>query len=111
MVGWHSQLNRHESEQTLEGSEGQGSLACCRPRGRQRLDVTEHTYACKGSPTCQFFKTNKDQPSDQRKNACTYPVLIYLWVLVSVLKEFSRLSSKSKYSKPTQQTWDKGERC
>ena len=25
MVGWHHQLNEHESEQTLRGSEGQGS--------------------------------------------------------------------------------------
>ena len=29
MVGWHHQLNRHEFEQTLGDSEGQGSLACC----------------------------------------------------------------------------------
>ena len=27
MVGWHHQLNGHESEQTLGDSEGQGSLA------------------------------------------------------------------------------------
>ena len=31
MVGWHHQLNGHEFEQTPEGSEGQGSLACCGP--------------------------------------------------------------------------------
>ena len=31
MVGWHHQLNGHEFEQTLGDSEGQGSLACCRP--------------------------------------------------------------------------------
>ena len=29
MVGWHHQLNIHEFEQTLGGSEGQGSLTCC----------------------------------------------------------------------------------
>ena len=28
MVGWHHQLNRHESEQTPADSEGQGSLVC-----------------------------------------------------------------------------------
>ena len=27
MVGWHHQLNEHEFEQSLEDSEGQGSLA------------------------------------------------------------------------------------
>ena len=29
MVGQHHPLNRHEFEQTLGDSEGQGSLACC----------------------------------------------------------------------------------
>ena len=33
MVGWHHWLNAHESEQTLEDSEGQGSLVCCSPWG------------------------------------------------------------------------------
>ena len=32
MVGWHHWLNRHEFEQILGDSEGQGSLACCSPR-------------------------------------------------------------------------------
>ena len=29
MVGSHHCFNRHEFEQTLRGSEGQGSQACC----------------------------------------------------------------------------------
>ena len=33
MVGRHHQLNGHEFEQTLGGSGGQGSLACCIPWG------------------------------------------------------------------------------
>ena len=28
MVGWHHQLDGHESEPTLGDGEGQGSLAC-----------------------------------------------------------------------------------
>ena len=32
MAGWHHWLNRHEFEQTLGDSEGQGNLACCSPR-------------------------------------------------------------------------------
>ena len=28
MVGWHNRLNRHEFEQTVGDSEGQGSLGC-----------------------------------------------------------------------------------
>ena len=36
MVGWHHQLNGHESEQTPGDSEGQGSLVCCGPLGSHR---------------------------------------------------------------------------
>ena len=31
MVGWHHQLNGHESEQTPKDGEGQGGLVCCSP--------------------------------------------------------------------------------
>ena len=41
MVGWHHQLNGHESEQTLGDGEGQGSLACCSPEGCKESDMTE----------------------------------------------------------------------
>ena len=41
MVGWHHWLNGREFEQTLEDSEGQGSLACCSPWGQKELDSTE----------------------------------------------------------------------
>ena len=40
LVGWHYQLNGHESEQTLGDSEGQGSLACCSPWCCKELDAT-----------------------------------------------------------------------
>ena len=40
-VGWHHQLDRHESEQALGDGEGQGSLTCCSPRDRKELDTTE----------------------------------------------------------------------
>ena len=36
MVGWHHQLNGHESEQTWGDSEGHGSLVCCSPWGRSQ---------------------------------------------------------------------------
>ena len=41
MVGWHHQLDGHESEQTVEVSEGQGSLACCSPWGHNEADTNE----------------------------------------------------------------------
>ena len=41
MVGWHHQLNEHESEKTLGDSEGQGILAHCNPWSHAELDTTE----------------------------------------------------------------------
>ena len=41
MVGWHHWLSGHESEQTKEHSEGQGSLMCCSPWGHKESDTTE----------------------------------------------------------------------
>ena len=35
MVGWHHQLDGHESEQALGVDDGQGSLACCSPWGHK----------------------------------------------------------------------------
>ena len=41
MVGWHHQLSGHKFEQTMEDSEGQGSLVCCSPWGRRESETTE----------------------------------------------------------------------
>ena len=41
LVGWHHRLNWLESEQTLEDSEGQGSLECCGPWSHKDLDTTK----------------------------------------------------------------------
>ena len=41
MTGWHLWLNGHEFGQTLGDSEGQGSLVCCSPWGRNESDMTE----------------------------------------------------------------------
>ena len=40
IVGWHHQLNGHEFEQAPGDSEGQGSLACCRPWGVSKSHTT-----------------------------------------------------------------------
>ena len=40
MVGWHHQLNGHESEQTLGYREGQGSLAFYSLWGHKESDIT-----------------------------------------------------------------------
>ena len=41
MVGWHHRLNGHEFGWTLGVGDGQGSLVCCSPWGRQESDTTE----------------------------------------------------------------------
>ena len=40
-VEWHHPLDGHEFEQALEVGDGQGSLACCSPRGHRESDMTE----------------------------------------------------------------------
>jgi len=40
MVGWNHRLNGHEFEQAPGDGEGQGSLVCCSPWGRKKLDMT-----------------------------------------------------------------------
>ena len=37
MSGWHHWLNGHTLEQYLRDGEGQGSLACCSPKGHKEL--------------------------------------------------------------------------
>ena len=41
MVGWHHRLNGHEFGQIPRGDEGQGSPACCSPRGYKESYMTE----------------------------------------------------------------------
>ena len=40
MVGWHHQLNEHESEQTSGASERHGSLMCCSSWGHKESNMT-----------------------------------------------------------------------
>ena len=47
MVGWHHQLNGHESEQTRGDSEGQGSLVCWM-----------HSWRCKESNMTEGLENN-----------------------------------------------------
>ena len=41
MVGWHHRRYGHEFGWTLGDGKGQGSLLCCSPWGRKKLDMTE----------------------------------------------------------------------
>jgi len=54
MVGWHHRLNGHEFEQASGVGDGQGSLVCCSPWGREewkRLsDWTELNWTAVAKP-------------------------------------------------------------
>ena len=39
MVGWHHLFERHEFEQALGDSEGQGSLSCCCAWDHEESDI------------------------------------------------------------------------
>ena len=41
MVGWHHQLDGHESEQALGVGDEHGNLVCCSPWGRKQSDMVE----------------------------------------------------------------------
>ena len=50
-------LDGPEFEQTLGDSEGQGSLACCSPRGLKESDVTEQLNKAQDSERFDFQET------------------------------------------------------
>ena len=51
MVGWHYPFHGHEFEQALGVGNGQGSLMCCSPWGRQESDTTEQLNSTEDCPT------------------------------------------------------------
>ena len=58
MVGWHHQLNGHESEQILGDSEGQRSLVCAadhRSQSRRRLSAEQQLLSACWSPILLYI--------------------------------------------------------
>ena len=72
MVGWHYQLNRHEFDQTLGDGEGQGSLACCSPRGCKELDMTQ--------------QWNKNKTKNKKTNV-SHPYYFYSVIIFHTLNK------------------------
>ena len=46
MVGWHHQLDGHESEQAPGAGNGQEGLACCSPWGQKLLTPLKRLNNC-----------------------------------------------------------------
>ena len=65
MVGWHHQLDRIESEQTLGDGEGQGSLVCHSAWGRKESDRTEQLTAANTSKDGWYVNAECACPSQR----------------------------------------------
>ena len=67
MAGWHHRLDGREIEQAPGVGDGQGSLACCSPRGHKESDTTEPLKwtAIKETPRVNEVSSNykQGQPS------------------------------------------------
>ena len=71
MIRWHHQFNGHEFEQALGDGEGQGSLACCTPRGGQESDMTEQlNNNNKGNHVQNFCPQDKAQQQENLNLNC-----------------------------------------
>ena len=58
-LGWHHWLDGHEFEQALGAGDGQGSLACCSPRGHKESDIlSDWTELILGGLHLLFFLWN-----------------------------------------------------
>ena len=67
MVGWHHQLIGYEFEQTSADGEGQGSLACCSPRGRKKSDTTERLKSNIGLQWASPVAQQKESACQRRR--------------------------------------------
>ena len=63
MVGWHHQLNGHESGQTLGDGEEQGSLESCSPWRSQRVGHDLATEQQHMTICCAFYKSSNQEVS------------------------------------------------
>ena len=108
MVGWHHLLDRHEFEQALGVDDGQGSLACCSPRGHKESGVTKQlnwtfiytlsgsqvNYICRSSDGHTIFNHNvkkekKTQCPREKYSGHRFPwgILSYEFLIDCILKK------------------------
>ena len=63
MVGWHHQLNGHESGQTPGDNGGQGSLAGCSPWGHKEPDMTQQLN--NNNNNLGYYSANQKEQSNK----------------------------------------------
>ena len=57
MAGWHHRCDGDEFEQAPGVGDGQGSLACCSPRGYKESDTTERLNRTGWTDALRLFST------------------------------------------------------
>ena len=82
MVGWHHQLNGHESEQVPGDGEGQGSLQCYSPWGHKELDTTEQLN---NNRPCHYMIHYVEDILFQRKKIFTKMLILVTSILTHLI--------------------------
>ena len=114
-VRWHHWLNGHGFEQTLGGSEGQGSLMCCSPWGHKESDMTEQLnktlLTCiYPSPLIQQFRSTSQTSRHSSlhflvKKKASFTIAIYrLWKWGAEMKMCPTLINAG-WGKPSSPGW------
>ena len=87
IVGWHHRLYGHEFEQDPGDGEGQGSLACCSPRGHKESATTEQLnnivmyllgHDVQHISSCSQGQKNLDPLHQSVLLACRYSICVCL---------------------------------
>ena len=86
MAGWHHRLNGHGFEQSLGVGYGQGSQACCSPRGCKKSDMTQ-----------QLNSNSKNMANKEPSHTVweiryvrdTDPVFIYIFAVLFIIGFFA----------------------
>ena len=100
MVGWHHQLNGHESEQALGVADEQGSLACCSPWGRKELDITEQLNWCVCVFVCLYIKRSEVKVAQSCPTLCDPMDYTVLGILQARIPEWVALSFPREFFQP-----------
>ena len=89
MIGWHHQSKGHEFGQTLGGSEGQGSLACCNPYSHsQRVGLDWVIEQEEGRETFSLLRIGSSQVPSTWVSLKEEPVhMVMIWWVLRPLME------------------------
>ena len=102
MVGWHQKPNGHGFEQTLRGSEGQGSLACCSLWGHKELDTTERLNNNRTENSTNIYMINFIVDSGRTELGYRVPgiLICVCWQCLSIMLELQHNCQMNRLCSP-----------